>query len=97
MLELDPKGWDFSHPSTFLTEHFIYFLTILFQIVPCLPIIMVPCWLWFKDCRAGVSMTSKGLIFDGWKKGDSPVWDPVNEILLPPPNESAAKANDPEK
>ena len=68
----------------------------IFKIVPCLPIIAVPCWLWFKDCRAGISMTSKGLIFDGWKKGDSPVWDPVNEVLLPPPNESAAK-NDPEK
>ena len=43
-------------------------------------------------------MTSKGLIFDGWKKGDSPVWDPVNEVLLPPPNQTAAdKADDLEK
>jgi len=78
-------------------DDWIQGIIIALQIVPCLPIIAVPCWLWFKDCRAGISMTSKGLIFDGWKKGDSPVWDPVNEILLPPPNESAAKANDPEK
>jgi len=59
-------------------------IIIALQIVPCLPIVCVPIWLWIQDCRKGTK--SKGLIFDGWKMGDSPVWDPVNKVLLPPVN-----------
>jgi len=56
------------------------------QIVPCVPIIAVPIYLWIQDKRHGT--VSKGLVFDGWKMGDSPVWDPVNKVLIPPINSS---------